>query len=153
MFVLLVLLHCTSAVYFYLSDSARSCFIQEVPEDTPVVAKYANIDMDHHGLGYNNRPVQVVISVMDPERQLIVNHEATKKGSVAWTAQKEGEYQICVEMQNSQRKGRTFKFGMTFAHADQTVDYTALAKQEHLSALVVELRRMSDRYVATSFIV
>jgi hypothetical protein len=104
--------------------------------------------MEHHGVGYNNRPVQVVISVMDPDRQLIVNHDATKKGSVAWTSEKEGEYQICVEMQNAQRKGRTYKFGMTFAHAEQTVDYTALAKQEHLSAIVVELRKMSDRVSA-----
>jgi hypothetical protein len=65
--------------------------------------------------------------------------------TLAQTASKEGEYEVCVQTQNMTPRGRTFKFGVTFSAADQAVNYAEMAKQEHLSAIVVELRKLTDR--------
>lgn len=41
------------------------------------------------------------------------------------TSSREGEYEVCVATQNLTPRGRTFKFGLTFAAADQVRTYTS----------------------------
>lgn len=141
-----ILVQLSSAVYFYVADNKPQCFIQEVPADVAVVAKYANLDMDQLGFDASSQiPTAMQIMVLDPDRLQVLAQKCEKKGSVAWTSLKPGEYSICVEVVNGRRQGQRYRFGMTFASGEKTIDYGALAKQEHLSAISVEVRKLIDR--------
>ena len=178
LFVALALWSCVAnAVYFFVSDSKESCFLQEgkfavlltfeircpshasathtripflrtVPEDTAVQASYANLDRDMLGVGSDGHPTTIHVTVTDPDKQVVLSHEAQRKGVVAWTSSKEGEHVVCVSVQNNNKSGRKFRFGMTFKQGKTEKDYATMAKQEHLSAIIVEIRKLSDRVVA-----
>lgn len=145
-FVASFLAQVSHAVYFYVADNKAQCFLQEVPADTAVVAKYANLDMDNLGFDPSSQvPTAMQIVVLDPDRIQVLTQVCEKKGSVAWTSAKAGEYSICVEVIHGRRQGQRYKFGMTFANGEKTIDYSALAKHEHLSAISVEVRKLIDR--------
>lgn len=149
-------LFCTSLPFFlsllltkHFFPCFTLCFLPFlVPEDTAVAGSYVNMDMDLLGVGNDGHPAVVLITVTDPDKQVLTSHEALKKGKVAWTSPKDGEYTICVNIVNGSRTGRKFRFGLTFKQGKQEADYGVMAKQEHLSAIVVELRKLSDRTIA-----
>jgi len=129
-------------------DTTHNVTPSLVPEDTAVQGKYANIDYDSLGVDSSGNPVRIAFVVKDPENEIILTHEAQRKGVIAWTSAKEGEHTICLTVENASRQKRKFRFGLTFKHADQAVDYNEMAKQEHLSAIIVEIRKLADRVLA-----
>ncbi len=146
--VFALLASCAHAVYFYVNENGENCFLQEVPEDTAVQGSYANLDIDSLGVGSDGQPTLITLTVTDPDNQVIISHDAKRKGVVAWTSVKEGEHTICVSVQNGSRNGRKFRFGLTFKQGKAEADYGTMAKQEHLSAIIVEIRKLSDRVLA-----
>lgn len=150
MFVAIIALfsNTTQASYFYLLDTEPSCFLEDVPEDTAILLKYANLDMDLLGLGTGNNQQLVRINISDPNSRNVITQDCQKKGQVAFTSRVSGDYKICVEVVNSPRHGRQYKFGLKVTSATETNDYTNLAKQEHFSAIVVEMTKINDRIQA-----
>lgn len=131
--------------YFYLLDTEQSCFLEDVPEDTAILIKYANLDMEQLGLGLNNAQQFVRVSVVDPNSRNVIMQDCQKKGQVAFTSRISGDHKICVDIINTPRHGRQYKFGLKIASATETNDYTNLAKQEHFSAIIVEMTKINDR--------
>jgi len=131
--------------YFYLLDTEPSCFLEDVPEDTAILVKYANLDLEQLGMGLGDQQQIARIVVTDPNSRNVVIQDCSKKGQVAFTSRISGDYKICVDILHSPRQGRQYKFGLKVASASETQDYSALAKQEHFSAIVVEMTKINDR--------
>mmetsp|Transcript_22974 Transcript_22974/g.25510 ORF Transcript_22974/g.25510 Transcript_22974/m.25510 type:complete len:217 (-) Transcript_22974:55-705(-) len=139
-------------MYFHITEGKQRCFIEEVPEDTLVMATYHSADYkkttpagDHRA--QNNPRTVIKISVLDPDGELLVSHDAEKTGRVAFTSPAGGEHKICVLTNTSSWFGqtRTFRFKMQVHYGEHATDYKEVAKQEHLSAIEVEIRKLNDK--------
>lgn len=141
-----ILFTTTNGSYFYLLDTEPSCFLEDVPEDTAILLKYANLDMEQLSIGVGNNPQLIRLTVTDPNTRSVVTQDCQKKGQVAFTSRISGDYKICIEVVNSPRNGRQYKFGLKVTSAVETNDYSQIAKQEHFSAIQVEIGvKLRDR--------
>jgi hypothetical protein len=67
--------------------------------------------------------------------------------TVSLTSQTGGEHLICLETNTTNWFGRTrtFRFDLKVEFGEGATDYQELAKQEHLTAIEVELRKLNDK--------
>lgn len=133
--------------YFYLLDTEPSCFIEDIPEDTAILIKYAALDYDQIGLGLGGNQQVVKLTVTDPNSRDVVAVNTVKKGQVAFTSKMSGDHKICVDIMHSPRHGRQYKFGLKVQSSSESADTTSHAKGEHFNAIVVELNKLNDRIV------
>lgn len=85
--------------------------------------------------------------LQNPQGQLQSTHETVEEGRFAFTTLVDGEYSICLQTNTTSWYGtvRKFRFHMDFEVGEHAKDYNTIAKQEHLSAIEVEIRKLNDK--------
>jgi len=153
----LVFLACTCmlpvhGVYFDLLEGQRRCFIEEVPEDVLVLGKY--VSMDHSKLNLNaqgyvepNHYAGIIATVTDPRSEQLLSHVMGGEGRFGFTSIVGGEHLICLATNTTSWFGqtRTFRIQLQLDIGEAAQDYSEIAKQEHLSAIEVEVRKLNDK--------
>jgi len=152
---LLLSIHSVSSIYFDVVEGVGRCFLEELPPDTFVVGNYVNrnwdtIDPNNRGAvqAANGRPLtKLVVTATDAAGNQVVRHEMADRGRFAFTAMNQGEHKICIQPSTSEWNGvqRTWKTELDFEWGEEATDYSEIAKQEHLSAIEVEVRKLNDK--------
>lgn len=139
----------SSGLYILIQEGHQRCFLEEVPPSTLVVGTYENLD--YHVLEStptqhvrNGETPRIVVSMLDPQGLTLASHMTTQTGKFSFTSQVGGEHLICVKSEPPTRLGRTFRFSFEVEAGDRAIDYSNVAKQEHLSAIEVEIRKLND---------
>jgi len=143
-----------SPLFFHVTEGARRCFIEEVPEDTLVQATYQSLD--HQLLSTANSVLQadgtfgptiIRLEVVDPAGNTVLNRDAEASGHFGFTSAVGGEHLICITTtsKNSNGQVRTFRFSLAMDYGEAATDYTEIAQHEHLSAIEVEIRKLNDK--------
>lgn len=150
--LLLCALMPVNGLYFHVVEGAKRCFIEEVPEDVLVVGKYTNMDwvrLQQNNQAYDgdSSKAAIQITVTDPRNDVLVEHNCGETGKVGFTSIVGGEHLICVTTNTTNYYGqsRTFRFSLQLDIGEHATDYSELAKQEHLSAIEVEVRKLNDK--------
>ncbi|SPQ93771.1 GOLD domain-containing protein [Plasmodiophora brassicae] len=143
------LLRC-DALYFMVTEGVTRCFLEDVPEDTLVVGKYKNFDAGI-AVGQTQGTVESVpgieIYVEEPTQGAeIYSGKADREGRFVFTSHDGGEHKICLSVSSSNWFGmsRKFKFELHLDVGESAVDYNEMAKVEHLTAIEVEIRKLTD---------
>lgn len=141
--VLAALLACAAppgaALHFMVKEGATRCFIEEVPSDVMVLAHYKNPDASGAGDGQ-----AIVVTIKDPTGEVILTQTATDEGRIAFTSHMGGEHLVCLGTVGAWGS-REFRFELEIEEGDRATDYEELAKMEHLSAIEVEVRKLTDK--------
>lgn len=99
----LALLACArggSALYFYVTEGAERCFIEEVPAETLIVGTYASPDVvPWGGAGFSG--VGLTLAVHDPARNAVLTKALEPAGRFALTSAVGGEYTLCFATNTS----------------------------------------------------
>jgi hypothetical protein len=134
------------ALYFQVTEGIQRCFLIEVPEQTLVLSKYTSLDHDKT-TGGGDASTVIKIVVKDPTAREIATHDAIAEGRFAFTSQMGGEHQICLKTTTNNWLGnaRTFRFQLEQESGGDAQDYGEIAKQEHLSAIEIEVRKLNDK--------
>lgn len=135
------------ALYFYVSEGAERCFIEEVPAETLIVGTYSCPDVVPWG-GAGFTGVGVGLTVLDPARNAVLAKALEPAGRFALTTAGGGEYSLCFATNASRWQsggGRRYRLDLSLAVGETGVDYAEVAKREHLSELEVEMRRLNDK--------
>jgi hypothetical protein len=142
----LVQLLCVGAVYFNVQEGTKSkCLLEDTPSDTLMVGRYKNLD---HGMLNKGARESLVIVVIDPSGREVTRQDMEDEGKFAFTSQSGGEHSICFKTQTETRGRdvRTFRVEMDLDVGEAAVDYGDIAKQEHLSAIEVEIRKLNEKF-------
>lgn len=151
LFSLSAVLNRVDAVYFYVKQGGVRCFVEEVPEDTLVVGHYESLDHQptwRSSEDQKEADVGIFISVEEPISKAEVLKEWTsKEGKFVFTSSSGGEHRICIGAVGPSWYGSEVKhrFQLHMEVGEAAVDYDEIAKAEHLSAIEVEVRRLSDK--------
>lgn len=134
-------------IYFNVQEGTERCFIEEVPADTLVLAAYKNIEWDHMVQATPEETTALIFTVKSPPGEVMTTHIATKEGRFAFTSIQGGEHQVCLNTNTTSWFGttRNFKVHLNFEVGEHARDYSMIAKQEHLSAIDVEIRKLNDK--------
>jgi len=166
----MVLVTCVHAIYFNLEDGQNRCFLEEVPKDTLILGRFkADISAlpggpAVPGFQFAGRPfggigaqqiqqqappgVGIKVTVTDPSGNLALQRDLPSEGRFALTSQMGGEFKICVQTNTSARwfgSKQKLKLHLDIETGESATDYEDIAKQEHLSVLEIEVRKLNDR--------
>lgn len=128
---------------FIIGSGAVKCFLEEVPRDTTVMSSWslAPVGTSPHDVGLR-------CWVMDPEGTTVrEGGPAVPVGVVSYTTAVGGEHKICF-MTNTSRwftGSDSWLATVDIKTGVAAIDYTTLAKAEHLNALELLIRKSNDR--------
>lgn len=139
-------------LYFYVVEGSRKCFIEEVPEDVLVLGRYtspdhAKLNLTPQGTIDTVNQAAIKATVTDPRNEQLLVHELAAEGKFGFTSVVGGEHLICLATTTSSWYGqaRSFKVVLQLDIGQDAQDYSEIAKQEHLSAIEVEVRKLNDK--------
>jgi hypothetical protein len=135
--------------YFRLEDGQNKCFLEEVPKDTLILGKYkawdANNDRDRIATD-----VGLKLNVIDPTGKPLLQKELNPTlsgGKIAFTSQIQGEHKICFQTNSTRWFGskKAIKVELYIKRGEAATDYEEIARQDHLSEIEVEVKKLIDR--------
>lgn len=153
----------SAGMHFNLIEGNRRCFLEELPEDQLVVGQYNNLDWnklqsilppDSTDSNNNQIPIEsapsksdIVITVTDPTGEVKLQQLTIEKGSVGFRSTVAGEHSICIQTSTASYYGskRSFRFEFSISLGESAIDYSEIAKLEHLTAIEIEVRKLNDK--------
>merc|ERR1719266_1156964 len=138
--LLLFLLPC-HALYFYLEKGVQKCFLEDVPQETLVVASYESLDFAKLG------NVKISSVIKNPRMAAVDTQFLEEKGRIVFTTEVRGTHNICFTVgdESQQDPNQKFKFKVFIDSGEEAQNYEELARVEHLSSIEVEVRRLNDK--------
>jgi hypothetical protein len=88
------------------------------------------------------------VEVRDPRQTLLVEHEMVEEGQFGFTSTVSGEHVVCViaAAPSTYYSGKKLlRCQLQLDFGETAVDYSSIAKAEHLSAIEVEVRKLGDK--------
>jgi len=140
----------THGLYFHMGETEKKCFVEEIPQETMVTAKYRiqlydEIDNEFMpaspGIG-------VQVEVLDPNKKYILSKFYASEGRFFFTSHMPGEHLICLHTNST--KWRLFAGGKLRVHleiltGEHANDYAAIAAKDKLTDLQLRVRQLIDQ--------
>merc|ERR1719223_394116 len=115
-----------------------------------VVAKYFNRDYQQTlaSSGAEEGPgtfIQMIIK--GPDHEILADQYLNERGKAIFTSKMGGEHLVCLRTTTLSWFGtiRKFNFELEASYGERATDYKEVARQEHLSAIEVEIRKLNDK--------
>eukprot|EP00033_Pygsuia_biforma_P000948 GCRY01001090.1.p1 GENE.GCRY01001090.1~~GCRY01001090.1.p1 ORF type:complete len:215 (-),score=25.89 GCRY01001090.1:97-741(-) len=143
----LLFAHYSNAMFFYMVENERKCFLEEVPENTLVVSQFKILLADTHAQ-LPSKDMGVRMTVKDPAGHVLVDQIKSFENRVAFSSHFSGDYEICIQPSKSETwfgNPRRLKVDFSLDVGENAVDYEAMATAEHLTGLEVRLRRLNNQ--------
>jgi hypothetical protein len=129
----------SNSLWFDIEASMFKCFSEELPENYFVTGHYEALP------GYSQL---IDVKVVDPSGNTVHEDKGIDKGKVTLTTKTAGDYQICfynrviTGIRLSPGMKRRIKFDLSTGQ--EAVDYSRVARKEHLKPVEINLRIMED---------
>jgi len=139
----------TNGLYFYMNEGDVKCFLEEVPKDTVILAKWKASFADNQArfTPQMRKSFGFQVSALDPDNEYVINKNVGLEGRIAFSSHVGGEYQICWQTNTSRWFGSAtkLKFEIEIDTGSDAIDYEEVAQAEHLTDLQIEVRRRNDQ--------
>lgn len=144
------LLHTCSAVYFYIGEKEKKCFIEELPEDTMVSGKYKALIYDKKSDKFvgSSPGMGMHVEVRDPDGKVILSKTYGAEGAFTFTTHTPGEQEICIHSNSSRWSlfaGGKIQVHLNIQIGEHTNDYSEIAAKDKLTELQLRVRQLLDQ--------
>jgi len=137
-------------LYFHIGETERKCFIEEIPDETTVLANYKVELYDPRSQGFmpSSPGIGMHAEVRDPDDKVILSRVYSAEGRISFTSHTPGEHVICLYSNST----AWFSGGQLRVHLDiqvgeQAIDYANVAQKEKLSELQLRIKQLLDQVV------
>ncbi|KAB0800687.1 hypothetical protein PPYR_06595 [Photinus pyralis] len=144
--LILSVLHTVFGIYFYIGETERKCFIEDVPKDTHIVVNYKVElhDPQNDGNAISSLQIGMQVDVNDPESKILLSRVYSLEGRISFTSQKNGEHAICMNSNSTAWfSGAQLKVNLHIQVGEH--DYAEMVKKENLSDLQLRIRQLLDQ--------
>jgi len=145
-----LLLPFTSALFFHMGETEKKCFIEEIPEETMVTAKYRIQLYDEGAQEYmpSSPGIGMHVEVADPDKKLVLSKFYASEGRFTFTSHLPGEHRVCLSSNST--AWSLFAGGKLRVHLEVLVgehanDYAEIAAKDKLSELQLRIRQLLDQ--------
>lgn len=140
----------TYGLYFHMGETEKKCFVEEIPNETMVTAKYRVQLYDDISRDYMpaSPGIGMQVEVLDPDKKYVLSKFYASEGRFFFTSHMPGEHLICLHTNST--KWRLFAGGKLRVHLEILVgehanDYEAIAARDKLSELQLRMRQLLDQ--------
>ncbi|KAM7455510.1 hypothetical protein BLSTO_03732 [Blastocystis sp. subtype 1] len=155
--VILTLIYCTQALYFFLEHDKPFCIVEKPTEGLPIVYKYRNYDLFMYKPDYDKSDdLNAKLYVISPLGTKYMETNAKDSGKLVFTPYESGMYRICAELSRPLpdefwEYGNPLRFYFEVEHGIKQLNVTKLAKVKDInevdktvSSLVGVLKEMTQ---------
>ncbi|XP_049898519.1 transmembrane emp24 domain-containing protein 9-like [Epinephelus moara] len=145
------LLNCLSSfvscLFFHIGDTERKCFIQELPDETPLIGNYWTELYDTQRDEYLPTPQdhRIHVSVKDPDDKVVLSRPFPSEGTFRFTSHTPGEHQICLQPDSSQPAGGLLTVHLDIRVGEGTYSYPELAVKDKQTKLALRVRQLIEQ--------
>ncbi|XP_062510252.1 transmembrane emp24 domain-containing protein 4-like [Corticium candelabrum] len=137
-----------SSLYFEILETAKKCFIEEIPDETMVVGKYKVQAFDDSIQDFlpSSPGIGMHVEVKDPNERIVLSKYYSAEGRFTFTSHTPGEHYICLHS-NSTRwfGGRKLRVHLDIQVGEHANDYAQIAAKDKLSELQLRVRQLLDQ--------
>ncbi|KAL5970313.1 Transmembrane emp24 domain-containing protein 4 [Taenia solium] len=137
----------TSAIYFHIKEGTSKCFIEEVPDDTPIAGTYSIAVLQNEQF-VRSPEHGVHVEIKDPEGNVVLSRMYSQEGRFVITSQTAGEYSICLSSSSSDWTKSLLRVTLDIAVGDHAINFKEIASKEELNELELHIRQLLEQ-VAT----
>ncbi|KAB0800681.1 hypothetical protein PPYR_06420 [Photinus pyralis] len=141
--------HNAFGLYFYMGETQRKCFIEEIPDETNVIMAYS---VELHGLDPGgggtmlSSDIALHVEITDPENKIQLSRTYSLKGRISFTSHKSGEHRICMNSNSTAWfSGTQLKVQLEIQVGVGAVNYEEIVKREKLSDVQLRIRQLLDQ--------
>ncbi|XP_074505675.1 transmembrane emp24 domain-containing protein 9-like [Sebastes fasciatus] len=140
----------SSSLHFHLRDTERTCFIEEIPDDTALTGHYWTQLYDEQKDEYLPAPQDIRIDVraIDPDYKVILSRSNGSEGFFKFTSRSPGEHQICLQSNSPQRPlpaGGKLAVHLDIRVGERRNNYNEIAAKEKLTELQLRVRQLMEQ--------
>ena len=140
----------SNALYFYMGETEKKCFIEEVPVETMITGKYRTQLWDPAKNDYlpSSPGIGMHVEVTDPDKGVVLSKFYASEGRFAFTSHTPGEHSICLHTNST--AWTLFAGGRLRIHLDMLVgehaqDYAEIAARDKLTHLQTRGKQLIDQ--------
>ncbi|EUB59468.1 Transmembrane emp24 domain-containing protein 4 [Echinococcus granulosus] len=137
----------TFAIYFHIKEGTSKCFIEEVPEDTPIAGTYSIAVLQDEKFVRSPKH-GVHVEIKDPEGNVVLSRMYSQEGRFIITSQTAGEYSICLSSSSSDWTKSLLRVTLDIAVGDHALNFKEIASKEELNEIELHIRQLLEQ-VAT----
>lgn len=148
LFLPLLILHVSSALYFHIAETEKKCFIEEIPDETMVVGNYKVELHDPRTGGFmpSGPGIGMHVEIRDPDDKIILSKVYSAEGRFTFTSQTPGEHVICLYSNSTKWfSGSQLRVHLDIQVGEHAIDYANVAQKEKLSELQLRVRQLLDQ--------
>jgi len=134
-----------------VEEGELRCFMEEVPKDTLILAKWKGSFQNEQGAIRYQQPSKknlgFIVYAKDPDGNDVLTKTVGLEGRIAFSTHVGGEYQLCWQTNGSRwfEKAARIKMELEIETGADAIDYEEIAQAEHLTDLQIEVRRRNDQ--------
>ncbi|XP_063045698.1 transmembrane emp24 domain-containing protein 9-like [Engraulis encrasicolus] len=146
-----VLSNFVSALYFYIGETEKKCFIEELPEETSVIGNYRVQQYDKRKEEYvpASQGHGMLVKVKDPLGRVMPSHKNGVEGRLSFFAFMPGEHRICFHSENPSKSslssGRMFRVHLDILVGERAINYTEIKSQWKLTELQLRVYQLTEQ--------
>lgn len=127
----------TSGIFFYMHETERKCFMEEIPKDTTLKAKYRIQLFDSATLGYlpATPGIGIHVEVLDPRDKVMLSKFYASEGHFFFTSYAPGNHHICLSTNSTKWKlfrGGRMRVYLDIASGEPTVEDLQISAKNEL---------------------
>ncbi|ESO09551.1 hypothetical protein HELRODRAFT_109739 [Helobdella robusta] len=147
-FILSIIALTCEGLYFYISETEKKCFSEDLADDTIVVGKYKVEIYDK----IQNRYIPTIpglgmhVEVLDPEDRPIMSRTYSTEGKFSFNSHSPGEHIICLHSNSTAWfGGAKLKVFLSISVGEAATDYKEVAKKEKLNELQLRVLQLVEK--------
>jgi p24 family protein alpha len=139
-----------SAVYFVFEEGSTKCFIEEIPENTPLRVLYSSVILENGEVKEDQadlKPVGLRVQIFDPIKSKVFDTITPTVNEVRYMPRLGGDFRICFSTNTSHwwpAKNKVLRMDFEF-RVGVEAEYEEVARREHVEAIEAAIRRLRRR--------
>uniref|UniRef100_A0A182V8W3 GOLD domain-containing protein n=2 Tax=gambiae species complex TaxID=44542 RepID=A0A182V8W3_ANOME len=138
----LLIVPLSNGLYFHIGETERKCFIEEIPDETTVVANYKVELYDPRSGGFmpSSPGIGMHVEIKDPDDKTILSRR------ISFTSHIPGEHVLCMYSNSTAWfSGSQLRVHLDIQVGEHTIDYANVAQKEKLTELQLRIRQLLDQ--------
>ncbi|CAK9296028.1 unnamed protein product [Gordionus sp. m RMFG-2023] len=139
-------------IYFYIAETQKKCFIEEIPDETRVegIYKIEVIDPQTKNFIVSPQGIGMHIHVNDPDGKTIMSKLYSSAGQFSFTSETPGEHVICLHSNSTRHtlfERQELKVYLRINIGEHTINYAEATKKEKYTELELRIRQLLDQLI------
>lgn len=145
---LYLFLDVVSSLYFYIKETEKKCFSEDLAEETLVVGRYKTeiYSKEDKKFVMAGPKLGMHVEIADPKEKLILSRTYATEGKFTFSSHSSGEHQICLYSNSTAWfGGGDLKVHLSIRVGEEATDYKEIQNREKYTELQMRMLQLKEQ--------